>query len=166
MGSKLTVDALQFLWESDRLTSPVQTMARQPSAERSPLQSAALTTNLLLIAPDIATKEFKKIREALLTRVRHITIYCTDDSILGLSRRVNGDDDDRLGFCAKARIAADAMPGVDFVRISGCTASTWDNHSVHLNVRDAMEDIRKSLVDQQEMGLPPPSRDREIRCDR
>jgi len=118
---------------------------------------------LLLIAPDIGTMDFMRRREAVLTRVRHITVYCSDDSVLGvMSSHINNDD--RLGYCVRERTSAERVPGVDFVRITGCSTSTWDNHSPHLNFREPMEDMRKSLADAQEMSLPAPSRDREVRC--
>jgi esterase/lipase superfamily enzyme len=140
--------------------SPAQSLTRQAPAKPSP--SFQRTTNLILIAPDIGTKEFMRMREAVLTRVRHITVYCGDDSVLGMSKRINNDD--RLGYCVRERTTAEAVPGVDFVRVTGCGTSTWDNHSPHLNFPEAMEDIGRSLADAQEMGLPAPSRDREVRC--
>lgn len=159
MGSRLTADALRFM------ADPVPLALQQVVRPQQPLRQLPVpTTNLLLIAPDMEAVEFMKMRGKLLTQVRHITIYCSDDSVLRVSGSsiVNGNE--RLGYCARERTAADAVSGVDFVRVTGCVPSTWDSHSVHLNVPEVMDDIKKALADQQEMGLPAPSRDREIRC--
>ncbi|WP_426409471.1 alpha/beta hydrolase [Bradyrhizobium ganzhouense] len=162
MGSLLTADAIHFIADSEGLSAPAQGILPTKPVVRT--VSPSLSTNLLLVAPDIATREFMKMREAILTKVRHITIYCSDDSILGLSRRVNGNE--RLGSCPKERTPAEAVSGIDFVRVTGCTSSTWDSHSVHLSVPEVIADISKTLADAQELGLPPPGRDREIRCTR
>jgi esterase/lipase superfamily enzyme len=151
IGAKLTANALVF-------DSPSDALVPRLVGTDNPL------TNLLLAAPDISTKEFSEMRLTLLRKVRRVTVYCSDDHALSWSSWVNGSDD-RLGYCKKSRASAEAMEGIDFVRVFGALGD-WVNHSYYLNSWEVLEDIKKSLSESsQDAPLPGvliPNRDREI----
>jgi esterase/lipase superfamily enzyme len=162
MGSKLFANAVIF-------SSLAQSLVPgQPSGRASGLPvpvEQENRPNLSLVAPDISTKEFVKLRAPLLTKVRRITIYCSDDVVLDWSRKTN-ESDDRLGFCTKPRRASETMEGVDFVRVCGSAIPNWGKHSYHLSAPEVIKDIKRTLEETSQMesllGLPVPNRDREI----
>lgn len=128
--------------------------ARSLSARRSETRSHP---RLVLAAPDIAVGDFRGMRPDLVSKLRRVTVYCSDDLALSFSRRVNNSDS-RVGSCKEKKEEKDLMEGIEFVRISGRTYD-FPNHSYFINTPILLQDMRRILGDD---SMGPFQRYREL----
>lgn len=98
--------------------------------------------NLVLAAPDIGLSEFASGREELVSKVRRLTIYCSQDRALFASRVVNGEE--RVGYCSDPKQRKDFMEGVEFVRVFGNFRDAA-SHSYYMNHPAIVSDIKRLL---------------------
>jgi esterase/lipase superfamily enzyme len=103
---------------------------------------AVTLPNVILAAPDVGMKDFLAGREELLKKSRRLTVYCSSDKALFISRIINGDD--RVGYCSDPKQRKDYLDGVEFVRVFG-NLRDIPGHSYYINTPEIVTDIKDIL---------------------
>jgi esterase/lipase superfamily enzyme len=95
---------------------------------------------VVLVAPDIADQDFSTNLAPIIATVNsRVTVYCTNDRALFLSRAYNGGP--RLGWCDDT---GRPLPGIDVVFLIGEIADPL-RHSYYLNSPKVLEDMSVTL---------------------
>jgi esterase/lipase superfamily enzyme len=96
---------------------------------------------VLLLAPDIADQDFSnQLAPILATTNLRLTVYCTEDRALLISRAYNYLSP-RLGWCSDT---GRSLPGIDVVFVSGAIADPL-RHSYYLNSTKVLDDMGLTL---------------------